>query len=310
MSGEPHAPIEALSNNTHAKIRPRAGHVLGLNPNGFHKIAYVEWGDPGSARVVICVHGLTRQGRDFDFLARALAARGFRVVCPDVAGRGASDRLADPANYAAPQYLADMTALIARLGVERVDWIGTSMGGLIGLLLAAKPNAPLRRLVMNDIGPFIAKAALQNIASYLGTDPFFPDFAAVESYIRSVHAGFGPLDDEGWAHLARHSARAEPGGGFRLRYDPALAGSFRKAAEADADLWAVWAEVRVPVLVLRGELSEVLSADTARAMAGGGPGAVGPKAEVITFPGVGHAPTLISREQIAKVADWLDFEEC
>jgi pimeloyl-ACP methyl ester carboxylesterase len=308
MNSEPGAPIGAFSNNALAGIRPRAGHLLGLDPDGFHKIAYVEWGDPGSARVVVCVHGLTRQGRDFDFLARALAAKGFRVVCPDVAGRGLSDRLADPQNYAAPQYLADMTALIARLGVERIDWVGTSMGGLIGLLLAARSNSPVRRLVLNDIGPFVAKAALQNIAGYVGVDPLFPDFAAAEEYMRAVHVGFGPLADEEWAHLARHSVRANPGGGFRLLYDPAIADPFRKAAESDADLWSAWAKVRAPVLVLRGEASEVLSPDTVRLMAAGGPDGAGPKAEVVTFPGVGHAPALMNGNQIAKVADWLGSE--
>lgn len=305
MNAEPRAPIGADSNDTRAGICPRAGHVLGLNPDGFHKIAYVEWGAPDSPRVVVCVHGLTRQGRDFDALARALAARGNRVICPDVAGRGLSDRLPNADHYAAPQYLADMTALIARLGVEAVDWVGTSMGGLIGLLLAAKPNAPVRRLVLNDIGPFIARAALQEIADYLGRDPHFPDAAAAEAYMRDVHAGFGPLGDAEWAHLARHSVRAEPGGGFRLRYDPALAVPFRKAAETDADLWAAWAKVRAPVLVLRGENSKVLSADTARAMTAGGPDGAGPKAAIVTFPGVGHAPALMAEGQIAAVADWL-----
>lgn len=287
-------------------FQPRAGHVLGLNPDGFHRVAYVEWGDPGADRVVVCVHGLTRQGRDFDFLAHVLATRGFRVVCPDVAGRGLSDRLPDPKHYAAPQYLADMTVLIARLQVERVDWIGTSMGGLIGLLLAAQPNTPIRRLVLNDIGPFIAKAALQNIAAYLGADPRFPDLAAAEAYVRDVHSGFGPLPDEGWKHLALHSVRAEPGGGFRLRYDPALAGPFRATAEVDADLWAAWTKVRAPVLVLRGELSEVLSPETVRLMAAGGPDGAGPKAEIVSFSGVGHAPALINADQIGKVADWLE----
>lgn len=305
MSAETRATIGADSKIKRAGVRPRAGHVLGLSPAGFHRIAYVEWGNPKSARVVVCAHGLTRQGRDFDFLARALAEKNFRVVCPDTAGRGLSDRLADPKMYAAPQYLADMTAVMARLDVEKVDWVGTSMGGLIGLLLAAQPNSPVRRLVMNDIGPFVAKAALQNIAGYLGTDPFFPDFAAAESYIRSVHAGFGPLADDQWEHLARHSLRAEPGGGFRLRYDPSLAGPFRQTAEADADLWVAWAKVRAPVLVLRGENSEVLSPETARLMASGGLDGSGPKAELVAFPGVGHAPALMSGEQIAKVADWL-----
>jgi pimeloyl-ACP methyl ester carboxylesterase len=305
MKSEPHAPIGAPSNDLRAGIRPRAGHVLGLGPDGFHKIAYVEWGSPDSSRVVVCVHGLTRQGRDFDFLARALAARGSRVICPDVVGRGLSGRLSNPDNYAAPQYLADMAVLIARLGVETIDWVGTSMGGLIGLLLAAKPNSPVGRLVMNDIGPFIAKSALQDIAAYLGTDPLFPDFDAAIAYVRSVHDGFGPLGEEDWAHLARHSVRAEPGGGFRLRYDPALAVPFRKTADADTDLWAVWVKVRAPVLVLRGENSRVLSADTMRAMAAGGPDGAGPRAEIVTFSGVGHAPALMAEEQIAAVADWL-----
>jgi pimeloyl-ACP methyl ester carboxylesterase len=289
-------------------LQPRAGQLLGLNPEGFHRIAYVEWGDPGADRVAVCVHGLTRQGRDFDFLARALAAKGFRVVCPDVAGRGLSDRLPDPKHYAQPQYLADMTAVIARLGVERLDWVGTSMGGLIGLLLAAQPRTPIRRLVLNDIGPFIAQAALQRIAAYLGTDPILPDLAAAERYIRDVHAGFGPLPDEGWRHLALHSVRADPGGGFRLRYDPALAGPFRATAEADADLWAAWTKVRAPVLVLRGELSDVLSSETARLMAAGGPDGAGPKAALVSFAGVGHAPSLMSGDQIDKVADWLGTE--
>lgn len=287
-------------------LHPRPGHVLCLGPGAFHRIAYVEWGDPGAERVAVCVHGLTRQGRDFDFFARALAAKGFRVVCPDVAGRGLSDWLPDPKHYAQPQYLADMTVLIARLGVERVDWIGTSMGGLIGLLLAAQPHTPIRRLVLNDIGPFIAKEALRRIADYLGTDPLFPDLAAAEAYVREVHAGFGTLPDEGWRHLALHSVRAAPGGGFRLRYDPALAGPFRRAAEADVDLWAAWSKVRAPVLVLRGELSEVLGAETARLMAAGGPDGAGPMAEIALFSGVGHAPALIGEDQIGKIADWLE----
>ena len=289
-------------------LQPRAGHLLGLNPDGFHRIAYVEWGDPRAMRVAVCVHGLTRQGRDFDFLAHALAANGYRVVCPDMAGRGLSDRLSDPEHYAQPQYLADMTALIARLDVERIDWIGTSMGGLIGLMLAARPNTPIRRLVLNDIGPFIAKAALERIATYLGADPEFPDLAAAERFIRDVHAGFGPLEAAGWRHLALHSVRADPGSGLRLGYDPKIAVAFRKAAGADADLWAVWAKVRVPVLVLRGELSDVLSAETARRMAAGGPDGTAPKARIVTFSGVGHAPALMNRDQIATVADWLRNE--
>lgn len=288
-------------------LRPRVDSVLGLDAGGFHRVAYTEWGDRASSRVVVCVHGLTRQGRDFDFLAAALAARDCRVVCPDVPGRGLSDRLPDPQSYGAPQYLADMTALIARLGVAELDWIGTSMGGLIGMLLAARANTPIRRLVLNDIGPFIPQAALQRIAGYLGADPLFADMGAAERYMRAVHAGFGPLADEGWRHLALHSVRADPGG-FRLRYDPAIAGPFRAAAETDAAMWPVWAHVRVPVLVLRGAASDVLTAETARLMAAGGPDGTGPKARLVEFPGVGHAPALMDQDQIETVARWLAEE--
>ena len=286
----------------------RLDHVLGLDSEGFHRIAYTEWGAQASSRVAVCVHGLTRQGRDFDFLAAALGTKDYRVVCPDVAGRGQSDRLPDPKNYATPQYAADMTALIARLNVAQVDWIGTSMGGLIGMVLAARPQTPIRRLVINDIGPFIPKAALQRIAGYLGIDPLFSDMAAAEHYIRDVHAGFGPLADEDWRHLTRHSVRPDAGGGFRLRYDPAIADPFRAAAETDAVLWPVWAQIRVPVLVLRGGISDVLTADTARLMAQGGPDGKGPKARVVEFQGVGHAPALIGDEQTKTVAAWLAEE--
>ncbi len=286
----------------------RVDYVLGLNAEGFHRVAYADWGGPSARRTAVCVHGLTRQGRDFDFLAAALVRDGYRVVCPDVAGRGLSDRLPDPKSYAAPQYAADLTALIARLNVAQVDWIGTSMGGLIGMSLAAKPKTPIRRLVLNDIGPFILKAALQRIAGYLGTDPLFPDMAAAEQYIREVHAGFGPLTDEGWRHLARHGVRPQAGGGFRLHYDPAIAGPFRAQAETDADLWPTWAQIRVPVLVLRGGVSDVLAADTARLMAQGGPDGTGPKARVVKFEGVGHAPALMSQDQIETVASWLAAE--
>ncbi len=170
-------------------------------------MAYAEWGAAEAARVVLCVHGLTRSGRDFDRLAAALAASGCRVVCPDVVGRGSSDWLEDPAGYAYPQYLADMTALIARLDVEAVDWVGTSMGGLIGMMLAAQPGTPIRRLVINDIGPFIPKAALARIGDYLGQDQSFADLEAAEAHLRTVHAPFGPLTDAQWEHLTLHSVR-------------------------------------------------------------------------------------------------------
>src|SRR5215470_11982211 len=271
--------------------------LLGLGPHGFHRIAYVEWGEARDG-TVICVRGLTRNGRDFDRLAAALAdAR--RVVCPDMAGRGRSDWLADGVGYGYPQYCADMNALIARLGVESVDWVGTSMGGLIGLMLAALPGAPIRRLVLNDIGPLVPQAALVRMAGYVGKDPAFADRAALEAYLRQVHAAFGPLDDADWQHLAEHGHRRDENGGFRLAYDPAIGRAFAGPLN-DVDLWPLWEKVTCPVLVLRGAQSDLLLRETAEAMT-----ARGPRARLVELAEAGHAPSLMAAHQIAVVRDWL-----
>jgi pimeloyl-ACP methyl ester carboxylesterase len=271
--------------------------LMALGARGFHSIAYVEWGEPDRP-AVICAHGLTRNGRDFDALAGALAGQR-RVVCPDLPGRGRSDWLADPAEYGYPRYTTDMTALIARLDVDSVDWVGTSMGGLVGLMLAAMPGSPIRRLVLNDIGPFIPRAALERLGRYVGQDPVFAGEAELEAYLRRTYAPFGPLEDEDWRHFATHSQRRDAEGRLRLAYDPAI-GRIFSGELRDVDLWAVWECVSCPVLVLRGAQSDLLTADTAAAMA-----ARGPRAEVFTFAGVGHAPALIAADQIAAVRDWL-----
>ena len=271
--------------------------LLGLGPHGYHRIAYVEWGEARD-RAVICAHGLTRNGRDFDRLAAALAGAR-RVACPDMAGRGRSDWLADGANYGYPQYCADMNALIARLAVEVVDWVGTSMGGLIGLMLAARPNSPIRRLVLNDIGPFVPKAALVRLAGYVGKDPAFADRAALEAYLRQVHATWGPLDDADWRHLAEHGHRRDEGGSLRLAYDPAIGRAFDGPLN-DVDLWPLWEKVTCPVLVLRGGQSDLLLRETAEAMT-----TRGPRARLAEFAEAGHAPSLMTAHQIAVVKDWL-----
>lgn len=273
--------------------------LLGVGSQAFHRLAYVAWGAPEGQRVLVCVHGLTRNGRDFDFIAAALEDR-YRVVCPDVVGRGASAWAASPADYALPQYLADATALLARLGVETVDWLGTSMGGMIGMVAAATPGSPVRRLILNDIGPLIPKAALTRIADYVGTDPHFPDIEAVEQYFRTVHAPFGALSDAQWRHMAVHGARPLDGGGLGLAYDPAIGAAFRGGAAADIDMWAIWDRITCPVLVLRGAESDLLLRATAEEMM-----RRGPKAELIEFPGCGHAPSLMEARQIAAVRDWL-----
>jgi pimeloyl-ACP methyl ester carboxylesterase len=279
---------------------PRQDRCLGLSSAGFHHIAFLGWGDPTpDGNVTICVHGLTRNSHDFDMLAPALAADGRHVVCPDIVGRGASDWLGNPADYSYPQYLSDMTALIARLQASSIDWIGTSMGGLIGMLLAAQPNTPIRRLVLNDIGPFISKQALQRIADYVGLDYRFSSVEALERHLRKIHAPFGPLSDDQWAHMARHGHRALPDGNYGLAYDPHIADNV-KLAIADVDLWAFWDRITCPVLLLRGADSDILSPETAQAMT-----ERGPRAELVSLSDVGHAPALMSGDQIDTIRSWL-----
>ncbi|MFD1627906.1 alpha/beta fold hydrolase [Azospirillum griseum] len=273
---------------------------LGLSAAGFHRVAYTQWGRDDAPRTALCVHGLTRNGRDFDPLALALADRR-RVACPDIVGRGKSDWLANPALYGYPQYCADMAALIARLGVDEVDWIGTSMGGLVGMTLAAQPNSPIRRLVINDVGPLISKVGLQRIADYVGKDPVFDDLAAVESYLRFTLMGFGRLTDGQWRHLAEHAARQRADGLLGLAYDPGIAHAFQAQPMQDVDLWALWDRVRCPVLVIRGADSDLLTAETADEMTRRGPGA-----RVVEFAHTGHAPALMSEDQIAVVRAFLD----
>jgi len=271
-----------------------------LGSHGFHKIVYSEWGDPTCDRVVVCVHGLTRNAHDFDFLAERLQP-DFRVACPDLPGRGRSHWLPVPTEYRPPVYLADLASLIARMNVEQVDWVGTSLGGLLGMMLAAQPNTPIRRLVLNDVGAFVAKEALQRIAGYVGADPVFADLDALEAYLREVHAPFGPLTDAQWRHLARHGVRHDPDeAGLRLHYDPALAVPFREGFDADVDLWALWDMISCPVLLLRGAESDIFSHETAQEML-----TRGPAAELIEFPGVGHAPMLMDDVQIEAVREWL-----
>ena len=276
----------------------RQGSFLSLGPNGFHRIGYSDWGDPDNGRVLVCVHGLTRNGRDFDTLARALSD-AYRVVCPDVAGRGRSEWLSVKEDYGYPLYCADMAALLAHLRVETVDWVGTSMGGLIGMMLAAQPGTPIRRLIMNDIGPLIPKAALERIVSYVGNDPHFPSMDGLDAYIREIYAPFGPLTDAQWENLVASSARKTEQGDIALSYDPGIAQPLRATPAEDIDLWAVWDAVRCPVLLLRGSESDVLPAGIAAAMQ-----SRGPKVDYMEIEGVGHAPALMSEKEVSAVRDW------
>jgi len=277
---------------------------LGLSSSGFHRISYTEWGDPAATHVVICVHGLTRNARDFDVLAHALEDR-CRVICPDVVGRGQSDWLERKVDYAYPQYLADMAALIARATASRdgqtaIDWVGTSIGGLIGMLLASMARSPIRRLVINDIGPLIPQAALERIASYLGKAPRFAALADAESYVRMVSASFGPLTDEQWRHLTVHNVCQEADGAWVMNYDPGIGAAFAGVAHADISLWDHWDRIQAPVLVLRGAQSDLLLPATAQEMT-----RRGPRARLVEFQGVGHAPALMADDQVRAVHDFL-----
>ena len=289
-------------------VEPR--YVRCLSPAGFHRMAYVEWGDPANPRVLVCAHGLTRCGRDFDFLAQALANE-YRVICPDVVGRGMSDWLRVPAHYAIPQYAQDMMALLARLDVEQVDWLGTSMGGMIGMALAAQPaadNGPIRRLILNDVGPVIAAAALARIGEYLATPPDFASLEEAERYVRTVSAPFGPLNDAQWRHLTRNVVKDGPAGRLLLRYDPGIAAPFAAAMAAqgagrDVELWPLYDAIRCPTLAVRGELSDLLSRDTLAAMR-----ERGPRAATVEVPGVGHAPMFLDDAQVALVRGFLSVD--
>lgn len=286
-----------------AMTEPRLHHVRCLDTHGLHRMAYWEHGDPANPRVLVCAHGLSRQGRDFDTLAAALSDH-YRVVCPDVVGRGLSDRLADPMAYQVPTYVADMVTLLARLNAQQLDWVGTSMGGLIGLGLASLKGSPVRRLVLNDVGPTIRAEALQRIGGYLGKAPTFAGFDEAADYLWSISQGFGPHTREQWRTLSRPMLR-ERDGRFELHYDPAIAVPFRAitpelAAAGEAALWRAWDSLAIPVLLLRGAESDLLARDTALEMT-----RRGPKARLVEFAGVGHAPMLTSDDQIAAVREFL-----
>ena len=273
--------------------------VCCISPSGFHRMAYSEWGERDNPKVLICVHGLSRNGRDFDDLARAMR-HDYRVICPDVVGRGRSDWLRDPVGYCVAQYMADMMVLIARLDVEIVHWLGTSMGGLIGMALASLEKTPITRLLLNDVGPVISAESIRRIGDYIGRAPKFDTFADAEKYIRLVSAPFGALTDAQWRSLTESNLRRCADGRMEMCYDPSIAESFRRATAAgEIDLWPIYDRISCPTLVLRGEHSDLLTVETAQTMA-----ARGPHPNVVEVPGVGHAPMFMDEAQIAVVREF------
>lgn len=287
---------------------PRLKSVLCSSPAGLHRMAYKEWGDPANTSVLVCVHGVTRVSDDFDSLARALCDR-YRVVCPDVAGRGRSERLRNPALYVVPQYVADMVTLVARVTAgaasESVHWFGTSMGGLIGMALASLPGSPITRLVLNDIGPVLDPVAMARIGEYIGQDIRFGSYAEGAAYVRAVSASFGPHSDAEWDKLARDVLVQLPDGQWTRHYDLGLARPFvaltpDRVAQDEAQLWAAYDAIGCPTLLVRGEQSDLLSRATAEEMT-----RRGPKARLAQIAGVGHAPTFVQPAQIALAREFL-----
>ena len=270
-----------------------------LHMGGFHDMVYSDWvPKKQKGRTIVCVHGLTRSGRDFDRVAAALCADGFRVIAPDIVGRGRSGTLGQQATYEVPQYISDISTMLAAEHLREVDWIGTSMGGLIGMGLAGLQGQPIRRMMINDVGPFIPKAALERIGEYVGRDWRFDSFDDAVNHVRLAYEPFGLTRDEDWRYLAALSLRQDVDGTWTNTYDLRIADAF-KGDIADVDLWALWDMLTVPILLLRGAESDLLPADTAKAMT-----ERGPRADLVEVPDCGHAPSLMVPDQIETVLKW------
>jgi pimeloyl-ACP methyl ester carboxylesterase len=299
-------------------LQPQLEFVPCPNPQGQHRMAYWRWGDAKAQRVVVCVHGLTRQGRDFDRLAQALVARSaepMQVICPDVVGRGRSEWLSDPMAYQIPQYASDMLTLLAQVnagtgaGLVSLDWVGTSMGGLVGMVLAGQPGLPLPlpigRLVLNDVGPAIAWASVQRMQQYVGQYGQYRDLDEAAAAMWALSQGFGPVPAEVWREMSSHMVRPGSDGALTLHYDPAIGTPVRgltpeAAVAGEAVLWSVYDQIQARTLLIRGAQSDLLLPETAQAMT-----ERGPCAQLETWADCGHAPTLTSEAQIEVVTQFL-----
>ena len=263
-------------------------------------MAVHEWGDARNPRVAVCVHGLSRNGRDFDLLAEALAS-DYRVLCPDVPGRGESDWFARVDHYTIPHYLQAMNAMLIEFGVQTYDWVGTSMGGLMGMVMAATPSSKMRRFVINDIGPVIERASLDRIAGYVGKTPLFPTYMALFDAVQPINAPFGPLTDEQKHHIVKTSVQERPDTQWEFKNDPKIGDAFRAGlTQAAADMWPLWGAIQQPILILRGVNSDLLSTATLEKMV-----ATHPDARAITVADTGHAPMMMDEPTITSVKQFL-----
>ncbi len=294
----------------------KQNYCLGLSIEGFHRIGYSEWGKASSGVPIICVHGLSRNRHDFDVLADFLSRREKHVFCPDVVGRGDSDWLSNPEHYTFEQYISDMNALVARTLYPKVDWVGTSMGGVIGMIMASMPQSPIRKLVLNDIGPHIPGRALSKFTAYVGTNPLFDSIEDAEKYIKTRYASFGHLTEQQWQAITKFSIHQNSTGHYLLKMDPdikvfsnqmkwilKLAHPIKtlKGTEMDINLWEVWHKIKCPVLLIRGQFSEILLPSTVEKMQQSHA-----HMEVIEVPNTGHAPLLANLTQLQTIEAWLN----
>ena len=275
-------------------MQPREHFVPYLLGGAFQRMHVLAWGD-AQAQPVVCVHGLSRNAHDFDSLAERLAER-FYVLCPDLPGRGGSSWLSDPSLYQPMSYVTALAHLLAFID-RPVDWIGTSLGGICGMVTAAAPNAPIKRMVLNDIGPFVPREAVARIVDYVGTIPEFADEGELEAYFRRVHAPFGKLTDAQWAAMAAHSGRRLPNGKITLHYDPGLAVPLRASPVQDTDMWHFWERITAPMLTLRGVDSDLLLPETLERMAA--------KSATHVVAEAGHAPAMMDADTMAVVEGFL-----
>ncbi|MFJ1269573.1 alpha/beta fold hydrolase [Legionella lytica] len=275
--------------------------VMGIDSQSFHQMNYYEWGNPNNPKVLLCVHGLFRNGRDFDELAQALSSH-YRVICPDMVGRGLSDKLINANDYSVPTYIADITILLAQLGVTEIDFLGTSMGGMIGMIMAAMNNSPIKKLVLNDIGPFVDTQALQRIIDYgtEGSKHSFQTLEEVEAYFKKTYSSFAQLSPEQWQQLAVAGVWESPNNHYQLAYDPKIIDNVIVATQHNIPLWALWSKVQCPVLLLHAALSDVLSENTVMQMQ-----QLQPRLKTVTIPDIGHPVSLMKHDEIELIKEWL-----
>lgn len=273
---------------------------LGLGPHGFHDIFYKEWGSSNNPEVLVCAHGLTRNSGDFDYFARRMEDI-YRIACPDMPGRGESDWL-PTADYNHATYLSAASTLIARLGVSELDWVGTSMGGLMGMILAAQPGTPIRKLVLNDVGAFASRESQLAVISSTGNDDRFNTFQAVIQYLKTTYVSWGKIGDDEWINIAKHSSRKLDDGTYALAYDPNIVAPFKENQNAlqDVNIWPLFDAIQVPMLLLHGCDSAILTAEVAQEMK-----RRNKNLELVDFPGIGHCPSLMEEDQVKIVRDWL-----